>query len=130
VSDVLIDSSVWIDFFRGKGDAAARVDPLLVLDRAAVSGPIVAEVASGALTLAAFNLVRTRLRALAVLTEPVDLWERVAEARCGLARQGVQAHMIDLAIAVTANVHGHTLLTRDRDFVAIAKVVPVDLHVY
>jgi hypothetical protein len=130
VSDVLVDSSVWIEFFRGHRQAIARVDPLLVNDRAAVSGPIVAEVTSGALSLASFNQLRARLGALNMLIDPPDLWDRVAEARFTLARQGIQAHLVDLAIAVTARGRDHSLLTRDKDFVAIARVVPLDLDLY
>jgi hypothetical protein len=130
VSDVLVDSSVWVDFFRGDKQTVARLDPLLVDDRAAVSGPIVAEVTSGALNPASFQMLRERLGSLRLLPDPVDLWARVAEARFTLARQGTQAHLVDLAIALTATVAGHALLTRDRDFVAIARVVPLDIEVF
>jgi predicted nucleic acid-binding protein len=129
VSDVLVDSSVWIDFFRGLKSAVTRLDKLLADDRAAVSGPILAEVTSGALTIASFGQLRTRLRSLTVLADPPDLWDRVADARFTLARQGVQAHLVDVAIAVTASVSGHSVLTRNKDFVAIARVVPLDLDV-
>jgi len=130
VSDVLVDSTVWIDFFRGAEPAVARLDPLLADDRVAVFGPIIAEVASGARTLGAFNQVRAKMSAARLLTDPPDLWGRVAEALFHLARQGVQAHLVDLAITVTANVKGHTLLTRDKDFLAIARAVPIDLELY
>lgn len=61
---------------------------------------------------------------------PGDLWGRVGEARVTLARQGVQAHLVDLAIAQVAAAAHQPLLTRDRDFVAIAKVVPVELDLF
>jgi predicted nucleic acid-binding protein len=77
--------------------------------------------------MASFNDLYARLSSVHRLADPADLWERVAEARFNLARQGVQAHLVDLTIAITASVHGHALLTRDRDFEAIARVVPVDL---
>ena len=86
-----------------------------------------AEVSSGALTLASFNQVRARLGSLNLLADPPDLWERVGVARFSLARQGVQAHLVDLAIAVTASVSDHAVLTRDKDFTAIARVIPLDL---
>ena len=130
MSDVLVDSSVWIDFFRGDKNTIARLDPLLRDDRAAVSGPIVAEVTSGALTPATFQQLRTRLGALTTLEAPSDQWDRVAAARFSLARQGTQAHIVDLLIALTAAAANHTLLTRDRDFTAIARVVPLDVELF
>ena len=130
MSDVLVDSSVWVDFFRGEKRAVARVDSLLEQDRVAISGPILAEVVSGAPTVASFQQLRTRLSALNALADPPDLWERVGDLRFQLARQGNQAHLIDLVVAVTAHAHGHALLTRDRDFTAIAAAITLDLEVF
>ena len=130
MSDVLVDTSVWIAFFRGDPQAIARLDPLLRDDRAAVSGPIVAEVTSGARTPGAFRQLRARLGALTTLEPPPDLWDQVATARFSLARQETQAHLVNLLIALTASTAGHTLLTRDRDFPAIARVVPLDVELF
>lgn len=130
MSDVLVDTSVWIDFFRGDRQAIARLDPLLRDDHAAVAGPIVAEVTSGARTPAVFQQLRARLGALTMLEPPVDVWDRVAAARFSLARQGTQAHLVDLVIALTASSAGHALLTRDRDFTGIAQVVPLDVELF
>ena len=130
MSDVLVDTSVWIDFFRGDRQAVVRLDPLLRDDRAAVAGPIVAEVTSGARTPAAFQQLRARLGALTTLESPPDIWDRVAAARFSLARQGMQAHLVDLLIALTAGTAGHTLLTRDRDFMGIARVVALDVELF
>jgi predicted nucleic acid-binding protein len=130
VTDVLVDTSVWIDFFRGDSRAITRLDPLLQDDRAAVSGPIVAEVTSGARTPAVFQELRARLGSLVTLEAPNDVWDRVAAARFSLARRGTQAHLVDLLIALTASHTGHALLTRDRDFTAIAEVVPLDVELF
>jgi predicted nucleic acid-binding protein len=130
VSDVLVDSSAWIDFFRGDRVAIALVDPLIRDDRAAVAGPIVAEVTSGARAPASFQELRARLASLTMLVPPPDLWDRVVAARFALVRQGTQAHLVDLVIAVTASSAGHSLLTRDRDFNGIARIVPLDVAVF
>lgn len=126
MSDVLVDSSVWIDFFRGDREAVGRLDTLLEEGRVAVCGPVVAEVTSGARTAPTFQLLDEKLGSLTLLDEPAEVWRSVAEARFALTRQGIQAHLIDLLIAVTASAAGHLLLTRDRDFSAIAQVVPVE----
>lgn len=130
MSDVLVDSSVWIDFFRGDPGAVARLDSLLEDDRVAICGPVVAEVSSGARTATVFRELGARLGALPMLATPTDLWERVAGARFALARRGTQAHLIDLAIAITASEAGHSLLTRDRDFSTISEVVPFEIDLF
>jgi predicted nucleic acid-binding protein len=130
VSDTLIDSSAWVDFFRGDPAAVARIDPLLADARAAISGPIYAEVTSGAKSKADFERLKARLASLDWLEEPEDLWNEVARARFLLARQGHPASIVDLMIAATANARDRALLTRDRDFVPISKVIAIDLRLF
>jgi predicted nucleic acid-binding protein len=128
VSLVLVDSSVWIDFFHGRSAAVARLDALLEGDRAATTEIIAAEVTSGARSRPAFDELTMHFAALPLLHPPPDLWRRVAEHRFVLARQGHHAHLVDLAIASTAASAGCPLLTRDRDFTAIARVVALELE--
>ena len=130
MSDVLVDSSAWIDFFRGRPDAVRRIDRLLADDRAATTSIITAEVTSGARTRATFDELTARFSALSTLPEPMQVWRRVAELRFALARQGFHAHLIDLGIALAAADAGHRLLTRDRDFTAIGKAVGLDLELF
>jgi predicted nucleic acid-binding protein len=127
VSDVLVDSSAWIDFFRGETNARARVDALLSEDRAAIAGVVWAEVLSGTRDRPAYRKLERALSALRVLTEPPDIWNKVAEARFALARLGTQTAVTDLWISIVASESGHSLLTRDRDFERIRTVVPLEV---
>ena len=126
---VLIDSSVWIDFFKGAPAAVSSVDALLASDRAAIAGPVFAEVVSGARTRNEFATLSTKLAALRWLEPPPEVWSLVAETRFTLARQGVQAHLVDLVLAHTAYATSCELLTRDRDFEHIAQVLAFGLQV-
>ncbi|HSB64852.1 MAG TPA: PIN domain-containing protein [Thermoanaerobaculia bacterium] len=128
MSDLLVDSSIWIDFFHGAPNVVRRLDAALEQDRVAVCGPIVAEVLSGTRTHADFARVKAAFEGLALLPDPVDAWPRVGEARFALARRGTQAALVDVLIALTAAEASHALLTRDSDFRRIATVVPVELE--
>lgn len=124
---VLVDSSAWVEFLRRRGGPAGRVvNALLAEDRVCTVTPIVAEVISGARDPKEYEALRRTFGALRRLAEPEDLWARIAEARYRLARKGIQAALLDLWIAVAAADAGVPLLTLDRDFEGIAKVVPVD----
>jgi predicted nucleic acid-binding protein len=126
----LVDTSAWIDFLRGERAAVKRVDPLLKEGAAALCGPVRAEVLSGARDRALFDRLRLLFEGLSYLETGEDAWRQVAELRFLLARQGIQAHLIDLLIAVTAVDGGAVLLTRDRDFEGIARVLPLELRVF
>ena len=126
----VIDTSAWISFLHGDVAAIRRIDPLLADGTAALTGPILAEVLSGASSRAELESLRERFEGLERLADPPELWDRIAEYRYALARKGHQASLVDLAIALTCLDGGHTLVTRDRDFRAIARVVPIELEVF
>jgi len=126
----VVDTSAWISFLRGDAAAIRRIDPLLADGTAALTGPILAEVLSGAGSRAELERLRRLFQGLERLTDPPELWDRIAESRYALARKGHQASLVDLAIAVTCLDGGHTLVTRDHDFRAIARVIPLELEVF
>lgn len=130
MSLAVVDTSAWISFFRGDAAAIRRVDPLLSAGSAAVTGPILAEVLSGAGSRAEFDRLRDLFQGLDRLPDPPELWGRIAEARYALARKGHQASLVDLSIAVTCLDGAHKLVTRDGDFRAIARVLPLELEVF
>ena len=109
----------------------SRVESVLNEGGAAVTGPIRAEVLSGARTSGQYERLRGAVRRRnRWLADPPVLWERVAEYRFALARGGFQAEIVDLAIAVAALAGGHRLLTRDRGFARIRTVVPIELDLF
>ena len=130
MSDTLVDTSAWVAFLRGEEAAVRRVGSLLTDGRAAITGPISAEVLSGARSRREFETLKSLLEGLDRLEEPALLWERVAELRFALARNGYQASLIDLTIALSSLDAGHTLLTRDADFERIQAVVPMEIEVF
>ena len=95
-----------------------------------MANPVVAEVLSGAPTRAIQDSIREMLRAVRHLPDPERMWERAAESRFLLARLGLQEEFLDILIALTASDNACPLLTRDRDFVAIARVVPLDVILF
>ena len=130
MSATVVDSSAWIGFLRGDVAAVSRVDRLLSDGAVVVTGPIRAEVLSGAQTSGQYERLRRLFEGLIRMADPPDLWDRVAEYRFALARGGFQAEIVDLAVAVAALSGGHRLLTRDRDFARIRTVVPIELDLF
>ena len=126
----VVDSSAWISFLRGDAAAIRRIDPLLAAGAVGVAGPIAAEVLSGAGSRAEFDHLRDLFEGLERLADPPDLWDRVAEARYALARKGHQASLVDLAISLACIGGGHTLVTRDQDFRAITRVLPLEIEIF
>ncbi len=130
MSRTLVDSSAWMDFLDGNREACRRVDLLLAEDRAAITGPICAELLSGARSTAEYGELKELLDGIEWAPEPEGLWIRVSEHRFALARRGFAAGLIDLTIALSAFDGGYRLLTRDRDFQRIRTVIPIELDLF
>lgn len=121
---ILVDSSVWIDYFRGDASPQAdRLDALLGAEPLAIGDLILVEVLQGFADPKQFDQARKLLATLA----PVDLGgHRIAvqAARYHRALRGFGVTVrktIDTVIATRCIVDGYTLLHRDRDFEPFVK---------
>ncbi len=116
---ILVDSSVWIDYFRGTDTAQANIlHALLGAEELAVGDLVVAEVLQGIDLEASAQEVERLLTSLTVF----DLGGREAAVAATynfrqLRRKGVTVRKtIDSLIATYCIRHGHSLLHNDRDF--------------
>jgi len=129
VTDLVIDSSVWIDHFRtpgGRADVAGALDARRVV----MCGPIAGELLSGVRGEPALLLGR-RLRGLRwiAMVEPTD-WFSAADLRARSAARGRPIALLDALVAALASRVQAQLWTLDRDFEAIAEVArDLDLRV-
>ena len=126
---VLVDTSVWVEYFRGGRSATTEaLDLLLADERVAIVGVIRAELLSGTRDDRAFEELRELLTALQDLGEPPALWETVGRWGAQLRRGGLGGVGIpDLVIGVTALHYAAPVLTLDRHFEALARVFGVPL---
>jgi predicted nucleic acid-binding protein len=126
---ILVDSSVWIDFFSPAPGPAGEELRGMILDAEpfALTGVVVAEILQG--------LTRDVRRIEHYLSQ----WEmleprgfrtyREAAAIFRLARsKGVSLTTIDTLIAAIALEHHASVFTRDKDFARIARLTGLPLH--
>ena len=116
---ILVDSSVWIDYFRGTPTPQAqRLDELLEREPLLIGDLILAEVLQGFTRDREFNRAKELLTALTV----VDLGGKeiaiqAAKNYRALRTLGVTVRKtIDTVIATRCIESGYTLLHSDRDF--------------
>lgn len=116
---VLVDSSVWIDYFNGTACAEAdRLDSLLGQQDLLTGDLILGEVLRGFDRAADFRRASNLLASLAyedMLGRDVAL--RSVGYYRALRRRGITVRKtIDIFIATFCILRGHSLLHRDRDF--------------
>ena len=129
VSQVLVDTSAWIEFFQAPRSLCGQaVDVLLGEGRICTTPLVMVEVISRARDQAAFERLRTDFRALSRLEPPADLWDTMLDARWRCKLRGITGLSIpDLIIAITARAHRVPILTRDHDFRRMQPVLDLQL---
>lgn len=129
---ILVDTSVWIDFFNGHQSPENAVFHRLLDEEEEIllTGLIYAEILQGIRTAAALQEVKERLQYFTIL-EPASTatYEKAAEIY-RLCRRGGRTirSMIDCVIAAVAIENKIPILARDRDYEAIARHLPLKFH--
>ena len=96
---ILIDTCIWVPFFNRPQSAEKKaVDALLEDDRAALIGPIVAEILQGIAREAQANYVASLLRGLRNLEIIWDDWPQAARLGRRLAADGHRLPLSDLVL--------------------------------
>ncbi|MEW6499898.1 MAG: PIN domain-containing protein [Thermodesulfobacteriota bacterium] len=122
---VLIDTSVWVEYFRN-GTHGEQVDSLLDEDLAATNDLILAE-------LVPFLRLRNQRKIITLLGSltrlPLDIdWDQIMEFQYRCLKAGVNGIGIpDFIIAQNARQHQAAILTQDRHFAQLAAVIPLRL---
>lgn len=126
---VLIDTSAWVEFLRTRESVLSNtVKKLIEANTACLTNLIRVEILSGAKNDKDFQRLDLTLASLHLLTEPLNFWDMIAHYRYRLARKGLQISIPDLSIALLASIYKCDLLTSDKAFHLIKKVLPLRFH--
>jgi predicted nucleic acid-binding protein len=123
---ILVDTSVWVEFFRKP--QGIDLPAVLDLEEVVTCLPVLQEVLQGFREEGAFVLARDSMLALPMVEAPLrqELFEEaVALYRRARAAGVTVRSSVDCLIAACALRHGLTVLHRDRDFGLLARVSPL-----
>ena len=125
---ILVDTSVWIDFFAGRDQPhVERLEQLIVDgENLALCGIVLTEILQGIVDDTVFHRVRDYLRPLVMLPMSDEACVRAAEIYRRLRKQGITIRKTnDCLIAAVVLDHDCRLLHHDRDFAPIEKHFPL-----
>ena len=120
MSGVIIDTSVWIDFFAGRSTSA--IEDALAQGAVVLSPVVVAELVSGARRPKERAAIADLARDIALHETPLAHWIRVGELRRHLKDKGLTVSTPDAHVAQCALERDALLLSRDAIFQQIARV--------
>jgi predicted nucleic acid-binding protein len=119
----LVDTTVWIDFFKGRDTPQVRhLESLIGADEdICICGVILTEVLQGIREDKDYSAVSTRFDAFLYLPMSQKTFRKSAEMYRALRKKGVTIrNAVDCMIAAVAIEHDILLLHNDRDFLPMA----------
>lgn len=132
-SVILVDTSVWIDFFAGRDLKPVQCLERAILDNEdiALCGIVLTEILQGIADDRSYRRVPQYLEPLIMLPMTDAVFIRAADIYRALRKKGTTIRKTnDCLIAATALEYHCHLLHHDRDFAAIAKHLPLQLAVH
>ena len=129
---ILVDTSVWIDIFRGKpGNAVKAFREKIGSENCVLSRFNQLELLQGAKDEKEWELLAGYLSTQYYLEADYNTWQAAARIYFELRRKGVTINSpVDCCIAQIAIDHGAILLHRDKDFEKISRIRPLRQECY
>ena len=113
---VIVDTSVLIDFLKGKDPSATAVAELVISKRIYTTGIIMAELLQGARTAKEEAYATELMDAIPALEVTSALWMKTGRLACSLRRKGKTPPLSDIAISVLAMEHNLSVFSLDGHF--------------
>lgn len=125
---VLIDTSVWIEFFRQREPYHSMVTKLIDDDQVICCGIILAELMQGAKSDKELAVLNDFLKVFAFIPETPELWAAAGKLSGKLRRKGVTIGLSDCFIATAASSVKVQVATLDNHFEALGKPAGISLY--
>jgi len=128
VERVLVDTSVWVDYFRNTSPLVSeKMDNLLSEAVVCVPKIVLAELLQGAKSDREVAAIEDFLEAFTIIDQGPDTWMKAGKLSRRLRSRGRTIHLIDCYIAVIAEESRCALFTLDEHFQEISRLLPLRL---
>ncbi|MBM3132726.1 MAG: PIN domain-containing protein [Chloroflexi bacterium] len=124
---VLLDTCIWIDYFRKRSGIYEEVGQLIDSGRVCCSKLILAELIQGARSEKEIEVIKDLTRVFPAIEESPDSWERAGTLSFQLRKSGKSIGLSDCYIATLAMQNGVSVYTRDEHFAEIESELGVAL---
>jgi predicted nucleic acid-binding protein len=116
---ILVDTTIWIEFFRGRSSVGDRLETLLMDDFVCTCGMVMFEVLQGIKSEGEKSKILTLLAGLPYVEMTKVLWQRAAVLSALLKKSGVSVPLSDILITTIAIENDLSVFTLDNHFLQI-----------
>jgi predicted nucleic acid-binding protein len=125
---VLVDTSVWIEYFRNpESEAAAILDGIFDDHEVFVPKIVLAELMQGARSTRELTVIKGFFDAFHVIDQSGETWMKAGRLAYDLKKKGKTIHLLDCYLAVLANENSCTIFTLNRHFKEIRDIAGITL---
>jgi len=122
-NNVLVDTSIWIEYFNKPNSVVGDVlENLILEDSAAYAGVILAELLQGAKKQGEFNDILENIVVLPYLETTHQTWVSTGTLSYSLRRKGITVPISDLILASLADENDCLIFSLDQHFDSIPTV--------
>jgi len=119
----LIDTTIWVLFFKGEKEIEDRIRSLILQDKVATTEIVILETLRGARSQTEYKQLYDDFKALPLLPLDKASWEESYRVGFKLRRAGIIVPLADILIAVLATRYTCPLLHRDKHFPLMAETM-------
>jgi len=127
---VLIDTSVWIGYFKG-GDhqLAKKVDEVLSTADIYVPRVVIAELIQGAKSEKEISIIEEFVEAFNIVDQTEDTWLKAGRLSFFMKKKGLTVNIVDCYIAIIASENRCKIFSLDEHFRGIKRFLKLELFV-
>jgi predicted nucleic acid-binding protein len=124
----LIDTSVWIDYFKGQDHPfLEKVDEILTYHSVYVPKVVIAELIQGAKSEKEISVIESFVEAFTIIDQTDNTWLKAGRLSFSLKKKGLTVNLVDCYIAALAVDHDCTIFSLDEHFQLIGRVIKIAL---
>lgn len=125
---ILVDTSVWIEFFRSAASPASeKTDKILDEDEVFVPKMVLAELIQGAKSAREIKVIDDFFEAFHIIDQDEETWVNAGRLAYDLKKKGTTVPLSDCYLAVIARNHRCKIFTLNRHFQDIKQLADIDL---
>jgi len=113
---ILVDTTIWIEFFRAKSKIGDRLEMLLTENAVWTCGVVMFEVLQGIKSEGEKNKILGILASLPYVEMTQKLWQSAAELSILVKKSGMNVPLSDIFIAAIATENDLSIYTLDKHF--------------
>jgi predicted nucleic acid-binding protein len=125
---ILIDTSVWIKYFRDKpGGLSKKVDEILSKHEVYIPKIVIAELIQGSKSEREISTIEDFVDAFNIIDQREDTWIKTGRLSYSLKKKGKTVNLADCYIAIIAQEHDCHIFSFDEHFKDIQKSLNIHL---